>query len=128
MEQKPKPNGPARTHQEAAAAFAEAASPDYARRADIPPRDRFATLLAALGLNDTEAAQLLGIARPLVHHIRSGTRSPSFDSACRVEAVLGIPATHWNPLPDDFFPRPINVGERLKELRKALKARKAAQA
>lgn len=67
--------------------------------ATVAPHVRFQLLLAAHGLNDAAAAGLLQVERPTVCRTRLGDRLPSFDVAARVEALLGIPAVHWRPVP-----------------------------
>ena len=100
MEQK-QPPAPPLSHAEQAARFIAAQlSEGFHLNELVPAHERFATLLAAAGLTDEDAAGLLDLARPTVWRTRAGTRSPSFDVATRIEAVFGIPAGHWLGVPD----------------------------
>lgn len=89
----------------------------YAQNSAIPAHARLSGLMEAFNLNDDTAAALLDVARPVVNRTRTGSRPASFEVAVRVEALLGIPASHWREVPDA-----------VKEAAKTLKAAKKGKA
>lgn len=45
--------------------------------------------------NDYELAELLGLTRPHFSQLINGVRRPGLDTAAKIEAQIGIPASAW---------------------------------
>lgn len=85
----------------------------------VKPHVRLAQVLDAHGLVDDAAAGILQVSRSVLTRVRLGTRPASFTMAARIEAVFGIPAADWSPVPPILY-------QHAKGLNEAADARVAA--
>lgn len=93
--------------------------------ANVPPHERFANWQSAWGMSDGELATVLEVTRPEVQRTREAVRPPSFNIAVRVEAVMGIPAAHWRPVPTNVRLRAKWYADAATAAAKAAKAKPA---
>ncbi len=73
-------------------------APDYA----IAPGATLAETLAAKGMSQTELSARTGLTEKTISQIINGIAPISFDTALKLEAVLGVPARFWNNLERNF--------------------------
>lgn len=67
-------------------------TPDYA----IPPGATLRETLLAQGVTQSTAARTLGLTAHQFRALLSGRRELTADTAARLDALTGIPATFWN--------------------------------
>ncbi len=68
---------------------------------DLSGRERLAQWIERSKLNQTEAAQIIGIDPTQLSQILTGKRRPGLDNAVKIEAKTGIVVEAWVPIADD---------------------------
>ena len=73
-------------------------NPDYA----VPPGDTLLEVMEAQGLDQTRLAALAGLSRKTINEIVQAKGPLTAETAVRLEAVLGLPASFWNNLEANY--------------------------
>lgn len=72
--------------------------PDYA----VPPGETLLDVMEAQGLDQTKLAALVGLSRKTINEIVQAKGPLTAETAVRLEAVLGLPASFWNNLEANY--------------------------
>ena len=72
--------------------------PDYA----IPPGETLEETIQALGMTQAQLAELTGRSQSTMSEIISGKAAITPETAFQLEQVLGVPASFWNNLENNY--------------------------
>src|SRR6266571_5051819 len=73
-------------------------SPDYA----VPPGDTLLEVMESLGITQAELAERTGRPTKTINEIVKGKAAITPETALQLERVLGVPASFWNNLEQNF--------------------------
>src|SRR5947207_12524772 len=73
-------------------------SPDYA----VPPGDTLLEVIESLGITQAELAERTGRPTKTINEIIKGKAAITPETALQLERVLGVPASFWNNLEQNY--------------------------
>ncbi|GLC27771.1 HigA family addiction module antitoxin [Roseisolibacter agri] len=87
---------------------ARAFSPDYA----VPPGETVLEIIESLGIPQSELAERTGRPKKTINEIINGKAAITPETALQFERVLGVPASFWNSLEQNYRAALARIAER----------------